>query len=69
MTENTQKSFTVRFARLPRRGLLLGLSAPRVACLALAVVVLIPSMFTAGPLGAALTSPIWGGLVALAFLR
>lgn len=60
---------TVRFARRPRRGLLLGLSAPRVACLAVAVGVLIPAMFTAGALGGALTFPVWGGLCALAFIR
>ena len=32
MTDTTTTAFTVRFARLPRRGLLLGLSASRVAC-------------------------------------
>lgn len=69
MTENTQRAFTVRFARLPQRGLLLGLSAPRVTCLALAVAVFIPSLFTAGTVGAAVTSPLWSGLVALAFVR
>lgn len=69
MTENTNTPFTVRFARLPRRGLLLGLSAPRVACVALACAVLVPALFTAGPLGVAVTSPAWAGLVALAFVR
>jgi len=66
---DTGTPMTVHFARRPRRGLLLGLSAPRVVCLAVAVGVLIPAMFTAGALGGALTLPLWGGLVALAFVR
>ena len=66
---DTGTPMTVRFARRPRRGLLLGLSAPRVACLAVAVGILIPAMFTAGALGGALTLPVWGGLCALAFIR
>lgn len=69
MTENTDTTFTVRFARLPRRGLLLGLSAPRLACVAAACAVLIAAMFTAGSIGAVVTSPAWVGLVALAFAR
>ena len=35
---------TVRFGRLPRRGLILGLSAPRVACIAGAVATVIPTL-------------------------
>ena len=54
MTDTT-KDFTVRFARLPRRGLLLGLSAPRVACIGLAALVLVPAMFTASTFGAIVT--------------
>ena len=66
---DTTTPFTVRFARLPRRGLLLGLSASRVACIALAALVLIPAMFVASTFGAIVTAPIWGALVALAFVR
>ncbi|TQM61729.1 SCO6880 family protein [Humibacillus xanthopallidus] len=66
---DTTTPFTVRFARLPRRGLLLGLSASRVACIAIAALVLIPAMFVASTLGAIATAPIWGALVALAFVR
>jgi hypothetical protein len=69
MTDTTSKPFTVRFARLPRRGLLLGLSAPRVACVAAALLILVPTMFTAGVAGAVLIAPVWGGLLALAFVR
>lgn len=66
---DTTSHLTVRFARLPRRGLLLGLSASRVACIALAALVLIPAMFIASTLGAVVTAPLWGALVALAFVR
>ncbi|OFE16179.1 hypothetical protein BA895_20030 [Humibacillus sp. DSM 29435] len=66
---DTTSHLTVRFARLPRRGLLLGLSASRVACIALAALVLIPAMFIASTFGAIVTAPLWGVLVALAFVR
>ena len=56
MTDTTSKAFTVRFARLPRRGLLLGLSAPRVVCVALAMLVLVPAMFLASTTGALVTA-------------
>lgn len=59
----------VRFARLPQRGLLLGLSASRVACIAIAAAVATGAVFTAGPAGLAATVPVWAGLLALAFLR
>ena len=66
---STTNPLTVRFARLPRRGLLLGLSASRVACLAVATLVLVPSMFVSSMIGALVTAPVWGALVALAFVR
>jgi hypothetical protein len=69
MTDTVGKPFTVRFARLPRRGLLLGLSAPRVACVAAALLTLVPAMFVAGVAAAVLTAPVWGGLLGLAFIR
>ncbi len=68
MTDTTTP-LTVRFARRPRRGLLLGLSAPRVVCLALALAILIPALFTTGAIGAAITLPVWGGLIAAVFIR
>ena len=69
MSDSTAAPATVRFARLPRRGLLMGLSASRVACIAAAAAVLIPALFLAGPTGLALTSPLWSCGLALAFAR
>ena len=69
MTDSTSAPATVRFARLPRAGLLLGLSAARVACIAAAAAVLIPSLFMAGPTGLGLTTPLWAVALALAFVR
>jgi hypothetical protein len=69
MTDTTTRPFTIRFARLPRRGLLLGFSASRLACIALAAAVLIPAMFIGNTTGALITTPMWVGLIALAFVR
>ncbi len=60
---------TYRFPRLPKRGLLLGLSALRVAALAAALLILVPSLFVAGPTGGVLTAPLWGALAVGAFVR
>ncbi|KJK11747.1 hypothetical protein UB45_10845 [Terrabacter sp. 28] len=68
MTDTTQP-MTVRFGRLPRRGLLLGLSPSRILCLCLAVLVFVPAIFVGSSTGAGLTAPLWAGLVALAFVR
>jgi hypothetical protein len=51
---------TVRFGRRSTRGVLLGLSAPRVVTLACALLVLVPAVYAAGPAGVAATSPVWG---------
>ncbi|GAA2161035.1 hypothetical protein FHX52_3239 [Humibacillus xanthopallidus] len=69
MTDLSSTTPTVRFGRLPRRGFLLGLSAARVACLCVAIAVFVPSIFVGGAIGAAVTSPLWGGCGALAFVR
>jgi len=73
MTDTTalaeSRATTVRFARLSQRGLLLGLSASRVACIAVAALLATVSVFLAGPTGFLATAPLWGGLVALAFVR
>lgn len=68
MTDATTP-MTVRFGRLPRRGLLLGLSASRILCLCVAVLVFVPAIFLGSATGAGLTAPLWGGLIALAFVR
>ncbi|WP_457256511.1 SCO6880 family protein [Pedococcus sp. P5_B7] len=59
----------VRFSRLPQRGILLGLSAPRLVCLGLSVAVLVVALFAAGSTGAALTAPLWAGAAAAALVR
>lgn len=69
MTDANPSALTVRFARLPQRGLLLGMSGLRVATLAAAVAVLVAALFTAGSTGCVVTAPAWGGLLALTFVR
>ena len=69
MSDATTRPPTVRFAGLPRRGLLLGLSGIRVACLGAAATVLVAGLFTAGGIGLAATAPIWVGLAGLAMGR
>ena len=68
MTDTTS-SMTVRFGRLPSRGLLLGLSTPRVACLGLAMLIFTAGIFLRGVFGAAMTSPAWCAMLALAYAR
>lgn len=60
---------TVRFPRMPRRGLLMGLSAVRVGCLAVGGMTLIVALFVAGVFGAAVTSPILLGAAVATFFR
>jgi hypothetical protein len=69
MSEPTAASPSVRFGRRQSKGLLLGLSGPRVAVLAAAVAVFVPAIFLGQLGGAFLTAPLWGGLVASAFVR
>ena len=69
MTDTTATPLTIRFGRLPRRGLLLGLSSSRIVCLCFAVLVFVPSIFLGSATGAGLTAPLWAGLVSLAFIR
>jgi hypothetical protein len=55
----------VRFGRRSSRGLILGLSGPRVVALACALVVALGALYAAGMRGLALTSSLWGlGLLA-----
>jgi hypothetical protein len=58
---------TVRFGRLPRRGLLLGFSAPRVLCIAGAAATVVPMLFLSGVAGVAASAPLWITFLALAF--
>lgn len=58
----------VRFGRRTSRGLLLGFSGARVACIAGAAAVFIPSLMIGGILGLAATAIIWVALLAGAFV-
>ena len=58
----------VRFGRRSSRGLLLGFSAARVACIACAAAVFIPSLLIAGVTGTAATADLWVALLAAAFV-
>ncbi|MFC8501279.1 SCO6880 family protein [Pedococcus sp. NPDC057267] len=69
MTDTTSRVPTVRFAGLPRRGLLLGLSGIRVACLAIAIATMVGGLVTAGQAGLAETAPAWVAFAALTFGR
>ena len=66
-TARVSTAATVRFGRLPQRGLLLGFSAPRVLCVAGAAATAIPMLFTTGMPGVAASAPLWLTFLALAF--
>jgi hypothetical protein len=68
VSESAQSNPTVRFGRRPQRGLLLGFSAARVCCVAIATAIFTPSLFVAGIPGVAVTGPLWVGMLALAFV-
>ena len=63
----TSQPLTVRFGRLPRRGLILGLSTPRVACIAGAAATIIPALMWMGAAGVLVSTPLWLTFLALAF--
>jgi hypothetical protein len=60
---------SVRFARRPARGLLLGFSAPRVAVLGAAGTVAALALFAGGATGLAVAAVVWLPLVAVAMVR
>lgn len=59
----------VRFGLRPNRGLLLGLSGPRVACVAVAAVLVVAGLLLAGALGLAAASLVWAPLLGAAFIN
>ena len=67
MNKSAPAATTVRFGRLPRRGVLLGFSAPRLACMALAAATITAMLFTLGGAGVALSAPLWITSLTLAF--
>ena len=60
---------TVRFARRPARGAMLGFSAPRLAALGLAGTVAILALFAGGPMGLAISCPLWLPALLAALVR
>ncbi|PVU84439.1 hypothetical protein DDP54_00930 (plasmid) [Cellulomonas sp. WB94] len=64
----TPTTGTVRFGRRSTRGVLLGLTAPRLVALAFAVIVVIPAVYLDGLGGVLVTSPVWGLALATAFV-
>ena len=53
----------VRFGRLERRGVLLGLSAPQLGAVGAAVGIAVAAVYTAGGSGLLVSSPVWGALL------
>lgn len=60
---------TVRFARRPTRGMMLGFSALRCGVIGLAFVVILLGLLLAGGWGLVVTGPLWATLLASAFVR
>lgn len=58
----------VRFGRLERRGLLLGLSAVQVALVGIALVLVVAAGVAAGPVGVVLSAPVWAASLAWALV-
>ncbi|GAA1953893.1 SCO6880 family protein [Agromyces allii] len=56
----------VQFSRLTKRGILMGMSAPQLVALGIAILVLVSALYTAGASGVAWTSPIWGSAALIA---
>jgi len=61
----------VKFSRLPKRGLLLGLNGPQLACLALAVIALVAALYVGGTTVFAISTIIWlpAVILGLAFVQ
>lgn len=58
----------VKFSRLSRRGVLLGLSAGQLAAVGTAIVIVIAGLYSGRTVAVLLTAPIWGTAIAAAFL-
>jgi hypothetical protein len=70
MTTHTQVGQpTVRFGRRQSKGVLLGFSGIRLAVIGTGLAVIVLSMFGMGDSGLLLSSPLWAGLLASAFVR
>jgi hypothetical protein len=63
-----QVAAPVRFGRLDRRGLILGLSTAQTAAVALAVLVVTGTAYGVGAAGVLATAPVWAGLLGAALV-
>ena len=58
----------VQFSRLTKRGIMLGLSMPQLVVLGVAILIVVASLYTAGGMGLAWTSPLWGSAALVAVI-
>ena len=71
MATNTHSDYQlapVQFSRLTKRGITLGLSLPQLVVLGVAILTVVASLYTAGGMGLAWTSPLWAGAALLAVI-
>ncbi len=71
MATNTHSDYPlnpVQFSRLTKRGIMLGLSLPQLVVLGVAILTVVASLYTAGGMGLAWTSPLWAGAALLAVI-
>ncbi len=69
MAETTIPPLTVRFPRLARRGVILGLSGVQVGCIGAGLLLLVLAVFIAGVIGLVLVAPLVVALMAGAVVR
>lgn len=67
-TPTAEPGRVYRFGRRATRGVLLGLSGPRLTALAAGFLVLLPAVFLGGAAGVAWTAPVWGLAAAAALV-
>ena len=59
MVDSTSGATPMKFSRLPKRGIILGLSVPRVVAVSSGIVVFVIALFAGGANGALWVSPAW----------
>ena len=67
-TQSTEGPPLVRFGRLQSRGVLLGLSGPRLTAVGAGLACFVIAMYAAGLAGIVICAPLWAGLSAAAFV-
>lgn len=68
MRSSTHEVTAVKFSRLARRGILLGLSIPRLAATAVGILVFVIALFMGGTDALLWTSPVWLVAIALTWI-